>query len=172
MKCPAACLSAACFLHGGLERLYAVCMRASAALFCLLCLLVLYSIAARVLNLYGGGATDVAGYVMGAMTFLALAPTFRARGHIYVSVVLDALPAKARRVLETGSYAAMFAVASYLAFYLSRLAYFSHQFKERSEGADAILLWIPQLPAAAGAAVFAVSVLHTGILVFLRREKK
>lgn len=54
----------------------------------------------------------------------------------------------------------MAAVICYFAFYMCRLVWFSYDFQERSEGADAILLWIPQTPVAIGAVMFAVSVVH------------
>lgn len=145
-----------------LRRIYAGCAWLSAALLISLCLLVAFGIVARVFGIYGGGATDIAGYVMAAGTFLALAPAFRSGAHIYVSFLANMLPPHRRRVLSLCAHAAMFCAAASLAFYLARLAYFSYLFESRSEGADALPLWIPQAPAAFGAAIFAASVLHSG----------
>ena len=126
-------------------------------------LMVLFSIVTRLLDIYIGGATDLAGYVMATATFLALAPTFRSGGHIYISLLVSRLPPRARRQASLAAHLFMFGAALALAVYLSRLAYFSFIFEERSEGADAILLWIPQLPVSFGAAVFALAVLHSAV---------
>lgn len=157
-------------LSGLLDAVYNGCLYCAGALLCALCVLVLYSIAARLFGFFAGGATDVAGYLMAAATFLALAPTFRANGHIFVSLLTSRLPPRRQRALSLAAHAVMAAATLYLAFYMTRLAYFSFQFKERSEGADAILLWIPQAPAAFGAALFAVCVLHCGAEVWARRR--
>ncbi|AVO37438.1 TRAP transporter small permease [Pukyongiella litopenaei] len=126
-----------------------------------LCLLVLYSILARLLGLYAGGATDFAGYVMATATFLALADTFRTNGHIRVQLLVQKIIGTPRRVIEILCLAIMSGATAYLAYYLARLTHDSYDFGERSEGADAVLLWMPQTPVAFGAALLALSVLHT-----------
>ena len=40
----------------------------------------------------------------------------------------------------------------------------SYKFQERSEGADEILIWIPQTSVAIGSSIFFISVLHQLIL--------
>ena len=55
----------------------------------------------------------------------------------------------------------MSGIAVFIAWYMTRLAYDSYDFGERSQGADAILMWIPQAPVAAGAWLLAVAVVHT-----------
>ena len=42
----------------------------------------------------------------------------------------------------------------------------SYEFQERSEGADEILIWIPQTSVAIGSAIFFISVFHQFILSF------
>lgn len=152
-----------------LNATYSACAAAACGLLFLLFALVLYGIAARAAGAYSGGASDLAGYVMAAATFFALAPTFRAGGHIYVSVIVGKLPPRPRRRASLAAHALMFAAAAALAVYMSRLAYFSFVFGEKSEGADALPLWIPQLPAALGSVVFAAAVLHGAVEVW--REK-
>ena len=127
----------------------------------LLCALVLYSIVARMFGLYSGGASDVAGYVMATATFLALAHTFRSDGHIRVQLLIQRAIGATRRGLEILCLAIMTGLAFFLAWYMARLAYDSYDFGERSEGADAILLWIPQTPVAFGAWLLAIAVAHT-----------
>ena len=42
----------------------------------------------------------------------------------------------------------------YLAFYLIKMLIISYKFQERSEGADEILIWIPQTSVAVGSFIF------------------
>ena len=146
-----------------LEALYKACAAVACALLLLLFALVVFSIGTRLLGIYIGGATDIAGYVMAAATFLALAPTFRAGGHIYVSLLVNRLPPQARHIASLAAHGCMVGAAAGLSIYLWRLTYFSFLFDERSEGADAILLWIPQLPVSIGSTVFALAVLHSTV---------
>lgn len=146
-----------------LDRLYKVGAWASGALLVLLCCLVLYSILARLIGFFAGGATDVAGYVMATSTFLALAYTFRTQGHIRVALLIQNFTGESRRIIEILCYGIMSAVSLFVAYYMYRLAYDSYDYGDRSEGADAILMWIPQTPVAIGAALLAISVLHSFI---------
>lgn len=134
---------------------------AAGALLILLCGLVLYSILARAVGLYAGGATDFAGYVMATSTFLALAYTFRSNGHIRVQLLIQKLGSSPRRGVEIFCLGFMSCISLFLAVYMVRLAYDSWDFGERSEGADAVLLWIPQTPVAIGAGLLAIATFHS-----------
>ena len=153
-------------LSNGLDVIYRIGGAASGALLVLLCGLVLYSILARLVGFYAGGATDVAGYVMATSTFLALAYTFRTQGHIRVALLIQSFSGPNRRAIEVVCLGIMSAITCFVAYYLARLAHDSWSFGERSEGADAILIWIPQLPVAIGALLLAVSVTHTLVQAF------
>ena len=43
-------------------------------------------------------------------------------------------------------------------------------FGERSEGADEILIWIPQLAVAIGSTIFFICVMHNFILLILKKN--
>lgn len=145
----------------GLDRLYQWAGYAAGALLVGLCGVILYSILARLLGLYVGGINDFAGYMMATSTFMALAYTFRSDGHIRVGLVIQRFSGAPRRGLEILCLALMTGVTWFFCFYMIRLVYFSYIFGERSEGADATPLWIPQTPVAVGAALFAVAVAHS-----------
>ena len=87
-------------LSRGLDRLYLWCVWLSGVLLILLCLLVLWSILARIVGVFSGGATDVAGYVMATSTFTALAYTFRTNGHIRVGLLIQRFIGERRRRME------------------------------------------------------------------------
>jgi hypothetical protein len=46
----------------------------------------------------------------------------------------------------------------------------SYDFQERSEGADEILIWIPQTSVAFGSLIFFVAVLHQFVLTFFFKK--
>lgn len=140
------------------------------ALLVLLCGVIIYNVAARLLNPFLTGAdaalptlgvSDVAGYVMATSTFMALAYTFRSNGHIRVALIIQNLTGRTRRAVETLVLAIMAAAMCFFAYYMIKLAHVSYVWQERSEGADAMLLWIPQTPVAVGASLFALSVVHS-----------
>ncbi|MEX0348101.1 MAG: TRAP transporter small permease subunit [Paracoccaceae bacterium] len=144
-----------------MDAVYKIGAFAAGALLILLCVLVLYSILARAFGLYAGGATDFAGYVMATSTFLALAYTFRSNGHIRVQLLIQKLGHAPRRNVEIFCLGFMSCITTYVAYYMTRLTYDSWDFGERSEGADAVLLWIPQTPVAIGAALLAIASIHS-----------
>jgi TRAP-type C4-dicarboxylate transport system permease small subunit len=147
-----------------LDRVYLVGVYGAALLLVTLCLLVLYSIVARLLGLYAGGATDFSGYVMATSTFMALAYTFRSHGHIRVALIIQNFVGARRRAIEVFCLAFMSWVTGFMAFYMVRLTLDSYEWQERSEGADAILMWIPQTPVAVGSILFFIAVFHTFLL--------
>ncbi|MEM9050319.1 MAG: TRAP transporter small permease [Pseudomonadota bacterium] len=145
----------------GLERVYIWSGYGAGALLVLLCSLILYSVLARLLGLYLGGVNDLAGYVMATSTFMALSYTFRSNGHIRVGLVIQRFAGRSRRGLEILCLAIMSAVIWFFAWYMGRLVYFAYIFGERSEGADATPLWIPQSSVALGSILFAIAVTHS-----------
>jgi TRAP-type C4-dicarboxylate transport system permease small subunit len=147
-----------------MDRIYRICGFLSGLLLILLCCLVLYSILTRIFGWYSGGATDVAGYVMATSTFMALSYTYRSGGHIRVQLLVQHASGAKRRALEFFCLGFLSCVTSYLAIYMTRLALDSYEYGDRSQGADAILMWIPQTPVAIGAILFAVSAIHTLLL--------
>lgn len=120
----------------------------------------LISIIARLAGYYIGGITEFAGYTMAASAFFGMSYTYAARGHIRVKLAFAIMSPTVRRAVEVGCRGIMAFAAVYLTYYLYRLTDFSREFGERSEGADGLLLWIPQSVTTAGAAVFALAGIH------------
>jgi TRAP-type C4-dicarboxylate transport system permease small subunit len=144
----------------GLYRLYRLCGFLAAIFLVTLGLLVLASIVSRLFGVYLPGVAEYSGYAMAAASFLALAYTFGEGGHIRVELVLSRLAPGPRRVFELWCLGVASAVGVYLAWFMVRLAWTSWRFEERSEGSDAILIWMPQAPVALGAVLFAICLVH------------
>lgn len=143
-----------------LDRLYLVCGYLAVAALLIMTVLVLTSIVVRFLNVYVPGIGPYAGYAMAASYFFAMAYTFRSNGHIRVNLILSRLRKRGRRGAEIWCLSVMAAIAIYAAYYLCNLAYVSWDLDEVSEGSDAMLLWIPQVPVALGMVILAVAVVH------------
>jgi len=153
-----------------LRRLYLCCGYVAAALLVTLAGLVILSIVSRLLGTYVPGVTEFSGYAMAGASFFALAYTFRERGHIRVGILLNALHGRARWIVEIWCLSVATFFSGFLAYYLVRMTRVSWQLEDRSEGADAILLWIPQTLVGFGAVVLAISVLHQLVLVLFGAE--
>ena len=102
------------------------------------------------------GATSYAGYAMAAASFLAFAHALDRGAHIRVGILLNAA-GRHRRWVEAWCLAIGSAAAWYLAWNACRLVSWSWALGDVSQGQDATPLWIPQIPMAAGAVVFAVA---------------
>jgi TRAP-type C4-dicarboxylate transport system permease small subunit len=153
-----------------LTRLYLWCGYIAAALLVTLAGLVILSIVSRLLGTYVPGVTEYSGYAMAGASFFALAYTFRERGHIRVGILLNILHGRARWLVEIWCLLVASFFSGFLAFYLVKMTRVSWQLGDRSEGADAIHLWIPQTLVGAGAVVLAICVLHQLIRVLFGAE--
>ena len=118
--------------------------------------LIVSSVIARLLGTYVPGLNQYAGYAMASSSFLALAYTFRAGGHIRVNILLSHLQGRRRWLAELWCLGVGAYLAAYVAWYSIRMVRVSHMLGDVSEGVDATPLWIPQLGMAIGATLFAV----------------
>ncbi len=155
-----------------LNGLYRFAGYAAAVCMVMIAVMVTLSIVTRLLSVYIPGLTEYSGYAMAAGSFLALAYTFGEGGHIRVELVLSRLDTSARWIAEIWCLGVATVVTLFLAWYMVRLVYFSWKFEERSEGADAILLWQPQALVMAGAIILAIAVLHHFIKCLLDRAHR
>ncbi len=153
-----------------LERLYVWTGAAAAVFLVLVGVCVLTSIIARATGQYIAGINEYSGYAMAASSFLALAHTFRAGGHIRVAIVRSNLAGNAKLYLEIWCLLVGTAMSSYLACYLVYLTWVSWKFEEKSEGAAATLLWWPQSIVAIGSVIFAISIAHGLVRVIVHKD--
>jgi len=153
-----------------LDRLYTACGVLGAIFLMVIAVCVALSIVTRPLGIYVAGLSAYSGYAMAGSSFLALAYTFRAGGHIRVALLRDRLGRKGQLAIELWCLGLASLFTGFLAFYLVRMAWISWLLGERSEGGAATLLWIPQSAVAAGATVMAIAALHALVLTIVRRE--
>lgn len=103
------------------------------------------------------GAPDYAGYAMAAASFLAFANALNRGSHIRVSILLNAVSDKVRRIIEIWCFAIGAAVMWYFCWYAYRFVYWSWKFNDVSQGQDRTALWIPQSAMLVGAIILAIA---------------
>ena len=131
---------------------------------------ILIGIASRIFGFYIRGLAEYSGYCMAASSFFALAYTFVEGGHIRITLFLEKIEGNKKKYLETWCLMIASFFSGYLAFYFIKMLIISYKFQERSEGADEILVWIPQTSVAIGSTVFFICVLHQFILTILNKS--
>jgi TRAP-type C4-dicarboxylate transport system permease small subunit len=154
-----------------LDRLYALTLWLAAACVVSIAALVGLQVAGRAFDLllgligrppYGfmvASLAEIAGYLLAAATFLALAGTLKRGAHIRVTLLLGALPGRARYGLELWALAAGAALVAFMTWSVIRLAYDSIRFNEVSYGLIPVPLAIPQIVMAIGLAALLIALL-------------
>ena len=125
---------------------------------------ILLGIASRIFGFYIRGLAEYSGYCMAAASFFALSYTFIEGGHIRITLFLEKTNKVKRYILEFWGLLFASIFSGYLAFYFIKMLIVSYKFQERSEGADEILIWIPQTSVALGSILFFICVSHQLII--------
>jgi len=142
-----------------------------AALFLILvATFILIGIASRIFGFYIRGLAEYSGYCMAASSFFALSYTFVEGGHIRITLFLEKVSGVKKKLLEIWCLVIASFYSGYVAFYFIKMLKISYEFQERSEGADEILIWIPQTSVAIGSLIFFVCVFHQFILKIFNKS--
>lgn len=147
-------------LRSFLDSVYRWCGTLAGISLALIVVLVLAQIGGRLVGVLIPAADDYAGYCMAASLFLGLAHTFRAGGHVRVSLLVERLSGRPRRWIELWSLAAGAALVGYFAWFVADMTSDSFRFGDRSQGMVATPLWMPQSVMAVGLAVLFVCLVH------------
>ena len=142
-----------------LDALYAGAAILAAICLALIAVLVLAQVVGRWFGIIVPAAEDVAGFLMAATTFLALAWTLRSDGHIRVTLLIRHLSPRLRRAQEILVLAVATALVAIIAWSSLLLVFESFEYQDVSGGYFAVPLWIPQMPMAAGLVLLAIALL-------------
>jgi TRAP-type C4-dicarboxylate transport system permease small subunit len=107
---------------------------------------------------------------MAASSFFALSYTFYDKAHIRITLFLEKLKTANQRLAEIWCLFIATIFSGFLAFYFTKMTLISIKFEERSEGADEILIWIPQSAVAFGSIIFFICVFHHLINSILKKK--
>ena len=157
-------------LDKNLKKIYKFSGYIAAAFLILVAVFILIGISSRIFGFYIGGLAEYSGYCMASASFFALAYTFIEGGHIRITLFLEKLSASNKWLTEIWCLSISSFFSGYLAFYFIKMLIISYKFQERSEGADEILIWIPQTSVALGSTIFFISVLHQFILTIKKTK--
>jgi len=147
-----------------LQKLYLGCGVLAAICLILIGIAVLYSIGGSYFGYVARSADDFAGYAMLASSFLALAYTFGSGEHIRVTLFLQRLKGRARRIGEIWCLAVATLLSGFFSWYTIKLVIDSYNFGDKSTGLIAVPLWIPQIPMAIGIVVLFIAMLEQFIV--------
>ena len=159
-----------CKIDNYLKNLYRLSGYVAAVFLILVATFILLGIASRIFGFYIRGLAEYSGYCMAASSFLALAYTFGEKGHIRITLFLEKSKKNIRRFLELWCLFVATFFSGFLSFYFIKMLLISIKFQERSEGADEILIWIPQVSVALGSSIFFICVIHNFILLILKKN--
>ena len=154
------------FIDKALKKLYKFSGYIAATFLIFVAVFILTGISSRIFGFYIRGLAEYSGYCMAAASFFALAYTFVEGGHIRITLFLEKLSGNNRWLIEIWCLSIATFFSGYLSFYFIKMLIISYKFQERSEGADEILIWIPQTSVAIGSTIFFICVLHQLILIF------
>ncbi len=157
-------------LNNYLKKIYKFSGYISAIFLILVAVFILTGILSRIFGFYIRGLAEYSGYCMAASSFFALAYTFVEGGHIRITLFLEKISGNKKKYLETWCLIVASFFSGFLAFYFIKMLIISYKFQERSEGADEILIWIPQTSVAIGSTIFFVCIFHKLILTSLNKS--
>ena len=153
-----------------LNSLYKISGYIAAVFLILIAVFILIGISSRIFGFYIRGLAEYSGYCMASASFFALAYTFVEGGHIRITLFLEKISGTKKKFLEIWCLLVTGFFSGYLAFYFIKMLIVSYKFQERSEGADEILIWIPQSCVAIGSFIFFISCIHQFILSINKRS--
>ena len=157
-------------INNYLEKIYKFSGYIAALFLFFISIFILLGVLSRIFGFYIRGLSEYSGYCMAASTFFALAYTFSEGGHIRITLFLEKLNNKFRKIFEIWCLLTATIFSGYLAFYFIKMLVTSYKFKERSEGADEILIWIPQSPLALGSSILFVCIFHHLLKCFYNND--
>ena len=152
-------------LNKNLNKLYKFSGYIAALFLILVAVFILIGISSRIFGFYIRGLAEYSGYCMASASFFALAYTFVEGGHIRITLFFEKLSGLKKKIVEIWCLLVASFFSGYLSFYFIKMLIISYKFQERSEGADEILIWIPQTSVAIGSTIFFICVLHQLILI-------
>ena len=157
-------------INSFLKSTYKISGYIAAIFLVLVAVFILTGISSRIFGFYIRGLAEYSGYSMGASSFFALAYTFYDKAHIRITLFIEKIESKKRRFAEIWCLLVGSFFSGFMSYYFIKMVVISIKFEERSEGADEMLIWIPQASLAIGSFIFFICVFHH--LVFSILDKK
>jgi TRAP-type C4-dicarboxylate transport system permease small subunit len=142
-----------------LDRLYDGAGALAALSVFLIFLLMIWAGVGRQLNWRVSGVNDVVAWLCAAASFLAMAHAFRHGDFVRVTLLLEKLPAVARRTAEVVCLLIALVSVGYLTWWATAFTWESYEFAEMATGLVVIPIWIPQTVFVVGCWLFLVALI-------------
>jgi TRAP-type C4-dicarboxylate transport system permease small subunit len=152
-------------LRNGLDAVYLASAALGAACVALICGLMVFQSLGREFGLNTGATNDIVSWLCAAAAFLTMAHAFKHGDFVRVTLVLEKVSAKSRRMMELVSLFIALVAVAYLAWWACRFTYQSYEFNELAQGLLPLPIWIPQLSFALGSVLLLVAVCDEFIIV-------
>ena len=146
------------FLYSAAAALAALCVLAIFSL-------MIYASIGRELGWRVGIINDLVSWLCAAAAFLAMAQAFRNGDFVRVTLLLEKLSDRGRRLVEIVALSIAAVSIGYLAFWAARFTYESYVFNDMAGGLLVAPMWIPQSTFVVGAILFFVAVVDELVLV-------
>lgn len=137
----------------------------SAILLAAIAVLTFVQIVGRAFGFLISTGIEFAGFCMAASIFMALAWTLRSGGHIRVSLFVQRLGPRARRVVEVWCLVTAALAIALFAYSAVMMTWDSYRFGDVSVGMVPVPLWIPQTGMAVGILLLEVALIEQLALV-------
>ena len=152
-------------LRAGLDAVYLAAAVLGAVCVAFICVLMVFQSLGREFGMNTGATNDIVSWLCAAAAFFTMAHAFKHGDFVRVTLVLEKVSAKTRRVMELVSLAIALVAVAYLAWWACRFTYQSYEFNELAQGLLPLPIWIPQMSFALGSVLLLVAVLDEFIIV-------
>jgi TRAP-type C4-dicarboxylate transport system permease small subunit len=131
-------------MRRALDRLYDGAGALAGLCVFLIFVLMIFAGVGRQLNWHVSGLNDVVAWLCAAAAFLAMAHAFRHGDFVRVTLLLDSVPLKVRRVMDVACLLIAAVSVAYLTYAATSFTWESWEFAEMATGLMVIPIWIPQ----------------------------
>lgn len=142
-----------------LRRLYDLCAYVAAGFVFLIFATMIAATVLREAGVAAAGVDDVVAWMTAAASSLAMAHTFRHGDFVRMTLVIEAVSPRVRRIMEIIAIAAGVVGTGYAAYWIVISVYDSWRYQEMTTGLLVVPLWIPQIAFALGAVLLFVALL-------------
>lgn len=152
-------------LRRWLDRIYLGAGAVGAGFIVLICVLMVAQSIMRELGLRTGAINDIVAWFCAAAAFLAMGHAFKHGDFVRVTLLLEHVPPRVRRMLELVSLLIGTAAVSYLMWAAISFTYESWAFNDIATGLLPMPLWIPQMGFAIGSVLLWIAVVDELVIV-------
>ncbi len=152
-------------LRRALDRLYLASGALGAFFIVLIGLLMIAQSILRELSIRTGAINDVVAWFCAAAAFFTMAHAFKHGDFVRVTLLLESVSARTRRILEIMALGIGSVAVGYLAWWACLFTYESWEFNDIAQGLLPLPLWIPQLSFALGSVLLWVAMIDELFIV-------